>query len=149
VAVAIEEVPLDGVALLPAAALAADGTVLAVGPEERLERLAAEMVRRQGDAVIVRAEGLAGRDVVAEQTPLLGAGIKVRPIRPVGAAVEAVAEVAPEMIELSDERRARLVAFVEGNARMPEDARRRVLAQLQEARVPAQVVERIEARMGG
>ena len=53
------------------------------------------------------------------------------------------------MLELSEERRARLVAFVEANDRMPQDAKARVLAQLAEPQVPAQMVERIESRMGG
>jgi hypothetical protein len=52
-------------------------------------------------------------------------------------------------VELSEERRARLVAFIEGNQFMPEAAKARVLSQLREPMVPAQVVARIEARMGG
>ena len=44
---------------------------------------------------------------------------------------------------------ARLVAYVEGNDRIPAEAKRRVLAQLQEAKVPAEVVARLESRMGG
>lgn len=61
---------------------------------------------------------------------------------------EAVPAV-PEMLELSAERRARLVAFVEANDRMPQEAKARVLAQLAEPQVPAQMVARIESRMGG
>ena len=53
------------------------------------------------------------------------------------------------MLELTEERRAKLVAFIEGNTGMPAEAKARVLGQLQEPMVPAQVVERIEARMGG
>ncbi len=53
------------------------------------------------------------------------------------------------MLELSDERRARLVAFVEGNGGMPSEAKQRILAQLDESQVPVQVVERLEARIGG
>ena len=53
------------------------------------------------------------------------------------------------MVELTDERRAKLIAFVEGNQRMPSEAKERVLAQLSELQVPAQVIERIESRMGG
>ena len=55
----------------------------------------------------------------------------------------------PDMVELTEERRARLVAFVEANTRMPQEAKARVLAQLAEPSVPAQVVARIESRMGG
>ncbi|MDJ0826412.1 MAG: HlyD family efflux transporter periplasmic adaptor subunit [Rhodobacter sp.] len=148
VTVRIAEPEMRFVMVLPAAAVDAAGTVLVVGEEDRLEVAEVALLRRQGDDVIVRARGLRGRLVVAERTPLLGAGIKVRPILPgAGGVPEAPAE--PEMVELSDERRARLVAFIEGNAFMPKEAKERVLGQLGQPRVPAKMVARIEARMGG
>jgi len=51
-------------------------------------------------------------------------------------------------IALDDDRRAKLIAFVEGNKRMPADAKTRVLEQLKADEVPAEMVERIESRMG-
>lgn len=144
VTVEIEEPPLERVARLPATALGADGAVLALDAEQRLEVAPVTLERRQGDDVLVRAPALAGREVVAERTPLLGEGIKVQPIRPDGAPAPE-----PEMVELTAERRAALVAFVEGNQRMPAEAKTRVLAQLQQDKVPAEVVARIEQRMGG
>ncbi len=148
VRVRVEEDALDGVAVLPAAAVSPAGRVLVVGEDDRLSEAPVEVLRRQGNSVIVRAVDLYGREVVAERTPLLGAGIRVRPIRPAPAG-EAEAAATPEMVELDPERRARLVAFVEGNAFMPADAKERVLGQLQQDLVPAQVIERIESRMGG
>lgn len=145
VTVRIDEPSLEFVALLPAAAVDAAGDVLAVGEEDRLETVAVQVLRRQEDSVIVRARGLAGRQIVAARSPLLGAGIRVRPIEEGSAAVPDE----PELVELTDERRARLVAFIEGNQFMPAEAKTRVLRQLQQEKVPAQVVERIESRMGG
>lgn len=145
VKVEIEEPALDAVVRLPASALGADGQVLVLQDGNRLEAMPVELVRRQGDEVLLRAEGLAGREVVEARSPLLGHGILVRPNRQ--GVPEAAA--APEMLELTAERRAKLVAFVEGNARMPEEAKARVLAQLAEPQVPAQTVARIESRMGG
>ncbi|MFA8384868.1 MAG: efflux RND transporter periplasmic adaptor subunit [Pelagibaca sp.] len=145
VTVQIEEPPLEYVARLPASALNAANEVLVLAEEDRLEVIAVDLLRRQGDDVLVRARGLQGRDVVAERTPLLGAGIKVRALRDTGQAVPEP----PEMVDLTDERRARLTAFVQGNTRMPEEARERLLQQLSQGPVPAQVVERIESRMGG
>jgi multidrug efflux pump subunit AcrA (membrane-fusion protein) len=162
VSVRIRELPLTDVAFLPSTALGSDQTVLAVGAGDVLERVPVEMLRRQGDQVIVRAGLLEGREVVAQLTPLLGAGIRVRPVRP--GVPDVAAETAPAtpagktvatadaeagLIELTDERRARLVAFVQANERLPQDAKDRVLAQLQEAKVPAEVVARLEQRMGG
>lgn len=146
VEIRITEPVLTRVARLPATAVDAGGGVLVVGDEDRLEVGSVEVLRREGDDVIVRARGLSGREVVAERTPLLGAGIKVRPIRRDGPMTGAEE---PEYLELDPERRARLVAFVEGNQFMPEEAKARVLAQLREDKVPARVVERIESRMGG
>lgn len=145
VRVEIREPPLENVVRLPASALGADGQVLVLGEGNRLESLSVHLLRRQGDDVLLQGLGLAGREVVEARSPLLGAGILVRPIRQ--GQVEAAAQ--PEMLELSAERRAKLVAFVEGNPRMPRDAKARVLAQLAEPQVPAQVVARIESRMGG
>jgi multidrug efflux pump subunit AcrA (membrane-fusion protein) len=148
VSVRIQEPPLDRVVRLPSAAVDAAGTVLLLGDEDRLEVASVQVLRREGDDVIVRARGLAGREIVAERTPLLGAGIRIRPIRR-GADGAAAPEPEPEMLSLDPDRRARLVAFVEGNQFMPAEAKARVLAQLQEDLVPARVVERIESRMGG
>lgn len=145
VTVEIVEPPLDGVIVLPSGALGSAGDVLALDDEGRLERIEVELLRRQGDEIVIRAEGLAGREVVTHRTPLLGPGIKVRPLR--SGPAEALSE--PEMLELSEERRARLVAFVEDNGRMPEAVKSRILAELAQPKVPAETVTRIEARMGG
>lgn len=146
VTVAVQEPPLENVVRLPASAIDANSTVLVLGEENRLEAVEVRLLRRQGDDVLVRSADLIGRDVVEARSPLLGPGISVRPLRPleVGAAPEA-----PEMLELSAERRARLVAFIESNQRMPAEAKARVLTRLGEDLVPAQMVERIESRMGG
>lgn len=150
VTVNITEPPLDGVALIPAIAIGSDNTVLALGADDRLEAVGIELLRRQGDDAIIRVGALAGREVVVERSPLLGAGIKVKPLR-VGATETNLDHASAEdaLVDLTPERRAALVAFVEGNGAMPAEAKARVLAKLREEKVPADVVQRIEARMGG
>lgn len=150
VTVTIAEPALQDVVLLPAGAVDAVPSVLVVNADERLEVVPVELLRRQGNDVIVRAAALAERSVVSARSPLLGAGIRVRVLGGGGAdATQAVAAAEPDMVELTPERRARLVAFVEGNGRMPAEARARVLGQLRQDKVPAQVVARIESRIGG
>ena len=150
VSVKLDEPALENVVKLPASALDAAGGVLVLGEEDRLEAADVRLLRRQGNDVIVRARGLAGREVVMERSPLLGAGIRVRPIRPnADGSVASETPAEPETIALDPERRARLVAFVEANQFMPKDAKERVLAQLQQEQVPARVIARIESRMGG
>ncbi len=144
VTVQVQEPTLERVVRLPASAYAPDGTVLVLGEEERLEEVEVRLMRRQGDDVLLRGRELPGRLVVRERSPLLGAGIKVRPLNPAGA----TEPEAPAMVELSDERRAKLRAFVEANTRMPAAAKKRVLGRLEQPQVPARMVERIESQMG-
>jgi hypothetical protein len=149
VTIRIEEPSLPAVVDLPSSALGANGTVLALGADDRLEELPARLLRRQDDRIFLAADGIAGRDIVTQRSPLLGAGIKVKPVRP---AINGATDPTPApaaMVALTPERRAKLVAFVEGNTRMPAEAKTRILAQLAEDEVPAQVVERLEQRMGG
>ncbi len=142
----IEEPPLTEVVRLPASALGADGQVLVLGEEDRLAALPVALLRRQGDDILVQAPELPGQEVVQTRTPLLGPGLAVRPLRQPDP--QAVTQ-GPEMIELTDERRAKLIAMVQNNARMPAEAKARVLARLQEDKVPAKMLDRIENRLGG
>jgi biotin carboxyl carrier protein len=144
VTVQVREPLLENVVRLPSAAVDSQGQVLVLGEDNRLEAANVEILRRQGDSVLVRGP-IIGREVVDARSPLLGAGIAVKPLR------KGVAPTpkAAEMIELTQERRAKLVAFVEGNKRMPKEAKARVLAQLSKPEVPAKTIARIESRMGG
>jgi len=144
VTVGVQEPLLKGVIRLPAGSVDARSEILVLDDENRLEAVRVTVLRRQGDEVLVRGPVL-GRQIVEARSPLLGAGIAVKPLtRDDDASV-----AGPEMLELTEERRARLVAFVEANNRMPEDAKARVLARLAESKVPAKMVARIESRMGG
>ncbi|MEW9919725.1 efflux RND transporter periplasmic adaptor subunit [Marimonas sp. MJW-29] len=144
VTVRVKEPLLRDVVRLPASALGADGALLVLDAENRLEAIPVQLLRRQGDDVLVRGP-ITGRQVVEARSPLLGAGIAVKPLQ----RDAAPAATEPEMLELTDERRARLMAFVEANDRMPAEAKARVLARLAEPMVPANMVARIESRMGG
>jgi len=88
--------------------------------------------------------------VVAERTPLLGAGIRVRPVaRASGTDTDTGAADADPLLDLSADRRARLRSFVEASTDMSETVKRRILGELERDRVPARVVQGLERRMGG
>ncbi|MBS1301009.1 efflux RND transporter periplasmic adaptor subunit [Loktanella sp. SALINAS62] len=142
VTVAVEEPPMDDVAQVPATAVAADGTVLRVTADDRLESVQTEILRRQGDDVIIAAEMLDGARIVTERSPLLGAGIGVRPLSPDGA----VGDPNPSLA-LDDDRRARLRDFVQ-TSQMSDAVKTRILAQLDQPEVPAETVANLERRMG-
>ncbi|WP_170333203.1 efflux RND transporter periplasmic adaptor subunit [Ruegeria arenilitoris] len=144
VTVTVEEQPLDNVVRLPSSVLDAAGTVLVLGSDDRLEALPVQLIRRQGDEVLLRGQGLVGREVVIGRTPLLGGGVRVRPLRD-----EANAGADPGMVELSDQQRAQLVAQVEASDQMTNEAKASALSQLSAPRVPASLVRSIETRAGG
>jgi multidrug efflux pump subunit AcrA (membrane-fusion protein) len=190
VTVEVEEPALEAVVRLPGSAMDSGGTVLVLGAGDRLEVLPVTLIRRQGNDILVQGEGLEGREVVVERSPLLGAGIGVRPLRrgdaaapdqgggrgaalrdgagQDGAGQDGAGQdgarqdgagqdargarggaAAGDLLELTAERRARLVSYVEGSAGMPAEIRARLLTQLQAERVPAEVVQRLEQRIGG
>ncbi|MGX9351316.1 efflux RND transporter periplasmic adaptor subunit [Shimia sp. W99] len=145
VTVRVQERVLENVVQLPATALDAGGEVLVVGDGDRLEAMTVRLLRRQGDTVLVRGAGLAGQRVVTRRTPLLGEGIAVKPLSATGAATPE----APEMVALSDEDRARYVAFIEANKAIPADVKKRLITALNRPEVPARMIERLQSRMGG
>lgn len=149
VKVLITEAPLDRVAKLPATALAGNNGILVIGEGDRLREEVVTLIRRQGDDVLVQARGLRGAKIVAERSPLLGVGIKVRPLEKLAPGEEAEVPAGPKMVELTDEQRTAMIAFIEGNKRMPAEAKKRVLEQLQKPQVPEPLVQRLQGRMGG
>lgn len=144
VTVRVREPELDNVVRLPATAIDAASRVLVLGEGNRLETLQVRLIRRQRDDVLVRGAALAGRQVVARRTPLLGEGIAVKPLT-----ATTTVPTTPEMVELSDEERQLLMAAVEANERIPVDAKQRILEALNQPQVPARMVERLRSRMGG
>ena len=135
VTVSLREPVMEEVALLPATAVGADGAVLALAAENRLELVPVTVLRRQGDAVIIAPGEVAGREVVAERSPLLGAGIRINP-------------VGPGWVTLTRDRRAELTALVEASA-LEAAEKAEILVQLTQDQVPQKVIDRLQAVAGG
>ena len=144
VTIRVTEPALRGVALVPATAIGANDSALMLDAENRLTEVPVDVLRRQGNDVIIRAPALYGQSIVAERSPLLGAGIAVQPIDP---NAQAVVPEPFEMVTLDADRRARLITFVE-ESQMPPPVKTRILDQLAQDEVPSDVVTRLEDRMG-
>lgn len=56
---------------------------------------------------------------------------------------------AAEMVTLDPERQARLIAAIERNGFIPKDRKAQILKRLRSGTVPKEMIERMEARMGG
>lgn len=154
--VEIPESALDNVAIIPASAATSDGRILLLGEGDRLEEVTVKILRRQGDDIIV-ADAPFDRTYVIERSPQIGVGIQVQPIEPVSpkdaaaaaaaAAVAAAPPAEPETIVLDDERRAKIIAFVEANESMAAESKERVLGELALPEVSLDLVARFESKM--
>ncbi|MEO0749183.1 MAG: efflux transporter periplasmic adaptor subunit, partial [Pseudomonadota bacterium] len=142
----IEEPPLTQVVRLPASALGSAGDVLILGEDNRLQPVPVTLMRRQGNDILVRSEALDNVQVLTDRTPLLGAGVKVVPFEDTPGFDDA-----PEtaLLEITEDQRERLMAFVRSGLDVSEEIKARLLGQLQEAQVPAELVERLERRIDG
>ncbi|MEM9010315.1 MAG: HlyD family efflux transporter periplasmic adaptor subunit [Pseudomonadota bacterium] len=157
VTVEIIEPPLPGVAEIPTTAATEDGRILLVTETDRLEEVAARILRRQSDTLIV-GDVPFGQRYVMERLQQLGPGVRVRPVEPQTdptdtpnqvAAAPTANDAARELVTLEPAERARLRGFVEGARQMPEEVRARLLAALDAPQVPKALVDRLEARFGG
>ncbi len=136
----VKEPPISNIAILPASAVTTDGRIFLVDSQQRLKETKGKLVRRQGQNWLM-SDLPFGQTYIRARLPYLSEGIKIQPRR-LG---EPVKE--PEKISLDSDRRAKLIAFVENNKRMPAPAKQRILGQLAKEKVPEQLVNRLESRL--
>lgn len=147
VSVALEEPVLENVAILPSTAASATGEILILGEGNRLEALKVDILRKQADKIIVSVGELAGREIVLERAPQLGAGIKVEPRR--NDASLSQRSNPDETVQVSDGERQKLIAFVEANQTFSAKVKKRILNKLNRPEIPKETYDRITSRMGG
>jgi len=134
--VSIAEPVLQNVAVVPATAVTQQGNMLFLGVDDRLEAHRVAILRRQGNELIV-GDVPEGRMFARETPAQIGPGVKIRPIQP-GAEM-----AAPEMVEMTDDLRAQLVAALDANTGMPQNVRTRMRERLAGQRVPQEMVDRL------
>ncbi|MEX2517873.1 MAG: HlyD family efflux transporter periplasmic adaptor subunit [Paracoccaceae bacterium] len=146
VSVTVEEPALYDVARVPASAVTEAGEMLLIDGEDRLRPLMVEILRRQGDEMII-AGAPEGALYVSMRAPQLGPGVRVRSLgEPEPEADDG--ETSNDLVEIAPDRQRRLITFVEAEEPMTADARDRLLATLRSGKAPEAMLKRLEARMG-
>ena len=148
VTVTLKEPTLNNVLELPSNALSGGNRILTLTDEDRLQEIEVSILRRNKNNVIIDATNVIGKEIVTNRTPLLGAGIKIKPIRLGGSKASSDAAPEPEKIALDEERRQKMISFIEGNGYIPKTAKKKIIKALSEAEVPVKLIKRIESRMG-
>ncbi|MEM9715010.1 MAG: HlyD family efflux transporter periplasmic adaptor subunit [Pseudomonadota bacterium] len=140
VSVRVTEPPVENLVRLPAMSFGPDGQILVVGENSTLEGRDVPIVARDGDDVFISATGLTGALVVNENTPQLASGIRVKPVIN-GQPVE------EKMVELSEEQKAKFLAFVTGNDRMPDNVKARLIKQIESGAMSEEAFENLNQRV--
>ncbi len=151
--VEIEESELSGVAIIPSSSADSNGNIFLVGKEDRLEEYKSEILRRQGDFIILENVPF-GREYVSQRAPQLDVGLRINPIRIDEksnsiSSLEKPDKSEEKLVAITKEQREKLIEFVNNNKRIPKDVRKGIIAQLQREKVSSKLVSRFEKRMEG
>ena len=119
------------------------GEVLVLGEDNRLELAKVEILRKQGDDIVIRPAGIVGEKIVKRRIPQIGAGIKVDPRDDVAPTLQV-----EEMVTLTDEEKEKFTAGITA-APIPDDRKKRILERIASGELPKSSYDRMKARMGG
>ena len=153
VKVTIKEAELDSIYVVPASSVDPENNMLIINEQNRLQELNVELLRRQGDQIILQNAPI-GVEYVIRRTPQLGTDLKIEPIREedLEKAIDSsgqILEVKEEFVELDDDKRQIFIQRIKDNKWMPDSAKERILKSLSKEKVPKKLVDRLEERMKG
>ena len=153
VKVTIKEAELDSIYVVPASSVDPENNMLIINEQNRLQELNVELLRRQGDQIILQ-NAPTGVEYVIRRTPQLGTDLKIEPIREedLKKAIDSsgqILEVKEEFVELDDDKRQMFIKRIKDNKWMPDSAKERILKSLSKEKVPKKLVDRLEERMKG
>jgi multidrug efflux pump subunit AcrA (membrane-fusion protein) len=151
--VEIAEPELSKISIVPANSVDANGKILLVTEDNRLEEYLAKIIGRQGDMVILKDIPF-GRVYVSEKSPQLSAGVKIKPIimndkKILELNLLGENNSADTRLELTSDRREKLIQFVNTNDRLPKKIKEKIISQLKESKVPFKLVSRLEKQIEG
>ena len=151
VKVTIKEKEMKSVFVVPASSVDPDNKILILTDNGRLKELKIELLRRQGDSLVIK-NAPSGVEYVVRRTPQLGTDLKIDPIRKedIEKAVDSygkIREIKEELIKLDDEKRQFYIQKIKENKWMPDSAKERMLSALSQEKVPKKLIDRLEQRM--
>ncbi len=151
VKVTIKEKEINSVFVVPASSVDPENKILILTDDGRLKELEIEILRRQGNSLVIK-NATSGVEYVVRRTPQLGPDLKIDPIRreDIEKAVDStgkIREIKEELIELNDEKRQFYIQKIKENKWMPDSAKERLLGALSQDKVPKKLIERLDNRM--
>ena len=145
--VEVDEPELRDISILPASAVTIDGKLFILSGEDRLQEVNVNILRRQGEKVIV-AGAPEGAEYVMQRSPQLGGGLKVKPLRAYLKNDKAAKSSDVEkIIELDQKKKNELLEFVKSMDRMPENVKDRLIKEINSGKMRTKTLRRLEKGM--
>jgi len=146
--VEVDEPELRDISILPASAVTIDGKLFILSGEDRLQEVNVNILRRQGEKVIV-AGAPEGAEYVMQRSPQLGGGLKVKPLRASDLKNDKVAKSSDveKIVELDQKKKNELLEFVKSMDRMPENVKDRLIKEINSGKMRTKTLRRLEKGM--
>ncbi len=146
--VEVDEPELRDISILPASAVTIDGKLFILSGEDRLQEVNVNILRRQGEKVIV-AGAPEGVEYVMQRSPQLGGGLKVKPLRASDLKNDKAAKSSDveKIVELDQKKKNELLEFVKSMDRMPENVKDRLIKEINSGKMSTKTLRRLEKGM--
>ena len=145
----IQEPSLENVTVLPSSAVTIDGKIFVLEDENRLKELVVNILRRQGDKVIVSGAPI-DKEYVMQRSPQLGNGLKIKPLRKKDREISNSKSLSNnnDLVTLSPEKQNKLIKFLDNMDRMPKSVKDRLYEEINSGKMKAKTLKRLEKNMG-
>ncbi len=145
----IQEPSLENVTVLPSAAVTIDGKIFILEDDNRLKELVVNILRRQGDEVIVSGAPI-DKEYVMQRSPQLGNGLKIKPLRKKDREISNSKSLSNnnDLVTLSPEKQNKLIKFLDNMDRMPKSVKDRLYEEINSGKMKAKTLNRLEKNMG-
>ena len=145
----IQEPSLENVTILPSAAVTIDGKIFILEDDNRLKELVVNILRRQGDEVIVSGAPI-DKEYVMQRSPQLGNGLKIKPLRKKDREISNSKSLSNnnDLVTLSPEKQNKLIKFLDNMDRMPKSVKDRLYEEINSGKMKAKTLNRLEKNMG-
>ena len=148
VVIEIQEPSLENVTVLPSTAVTIDGKIFILEDENRLKELVVNILRRQGDEVIVCGAPI-DKEYVMQRSPQLGNGLKIKPLRKKDREISNSKSLSNnnDLVTISPEKQNKLIKFLDNMDRMPKSVKDRLYEEINSGKMKAKTLNRLEKNM--
>ncbi len=144
----IKEPSLKNITVLPSSAVTIDGKIFILEEDNRLKEIEVNILRRQGNEVIVSGAPT-DKEYVMQRSPQLGNGLKIKPLRKKDREISNSVNLSKnnELVTISPEKQKKLINTLDKLDRMPKSVKDRLYEEINSGKIKAKTLKRLEKNM--